>query len=156
ERVAQMFRYGTTTVESKSGYGLNVEQELKMLRVNQELKSTQPIDVVSTFLGAHAFPHDIPREHYLDLIIQAMIPRVATEQLAEFCDVYCDEGYFTADESRRILKAGLDAGLKPKIHADQYSYVGATEVAVELGVVSADHLNYTEPDRMKKLAEANV
>lgn len=156
ERLAQMLRYGTTTVESKSGYGLNLEQELKMVRVNQRLKSAQPIDILSTFLGAHEFPPELARERYIDLLIHEMIPRVAAEQLAEFCDVYCDEGVYTADEARRILEAGRAAGLKLKIHSEGYSYIGGADVAIELRVVSADHLNYTPRSAMKKMAEADI
>lgn len=156
ERLARMFRAGTTTVESKSGYGLNLEQELKLLRVNERLKTLQPIDIVSTFLGAHDFPREVSRERYVDLLVAEMIPRVAEEGLAEFCDVYCDKEYYTVDESRRILQAGRAVGLKPKIHADGYSDLGGAELAVELRAVSADHLNYTPRAVMRRLAEAGV
>jgi len=156
QRLRQMLAHGTTTVESKSGYGLTVEDELKLLEVNRHLKSVQPVDVVSTFLGAHDFPRAAPRERYVESIIHEMIPRVAEQKLAEFCDVFCDDGYYTVEQSRRILEAGLAAGLKPKIHADQYSAIGASEMAAELGMVSADHLNYTERSAMRKLAEAGV
>ena len=156
ERLARMFRHGTTTVESKSGYGLTVEDELKMLAVSCALRRAQPVDIVSTFLGAHAFPEDLSRERYLDLVVEEMIPRVAERRLAEFCDVFCDEGYFTADESRRVLDAGQQAGLKPKIHADQYSSIGGTRVAIEVGAVSADHLNYSDHKSMRALAAAGV
>jgi imidazolonepropionase len=156
KRVRRMFVCGTTTVESKSGYGLTLRAELKMLEVNRRLREHQPVDVISTFLGAHAFPDDMPRERYLDLIVQEMIPRVAAQGLAEFCDVFCDEGYFTAAESRRILAAGRDAGLKPKIHTDQYSFIEGSRIAAELGVTSADHLNFTGRAEMRRLAEAGV
>jgi imidazolonepropionase len=156
ERLARMFRHGTTTVESKSGYGLTVEMELEMLRVNRRLREIQPIDVVSTFLGAHDFPREVRRETYLDSVIHEMIPRAAAAGLAEFCDVYCDEGYYTTDESRRILEAGIAAGLKPKIHVDAYADVGGSAMAAALPVVSADHLNYTGRAAMRALATSGV
>jgi imidazolonepropionase len=156
ERLARMFRHGTTTVESKSGYGLTLGKEIEMLQVNQRLRAAQSVDVVSTFLGAHDFPRYVPRETYLESLIDEMTPRVAEEGLAEFCDVYCDEGYYTVEESRRILEAGLQVGLKVKIHVDAYANIGGAAMAAELGAVSADHLNYTDRASMQKLAEAGV
>jgi imidazolonepropionase len=156
ERLARMFRHGTTTVESKSGYALTPGKEIEMLQVNQRLQAAQPVDVVSTFLGAHDFPWDVPRETYLESVIDEMTPRVAEEALAEFCDVYCDEGYYTVEESRRILEASLQVGLKAKIHVDAYANIGGAAMAAELGAVSADHLNYTDRASMQKLAEAGV
>lgn len=156
DRVGRMFRCGTTTVESKSGYGLTVEKEMEQLRVNRELDALHPIDVISTFLGAHDFPRELPREAYIDLLVQDMIPRAADEGLAEFCDVYCDDGYYTLEETRRVLEAGLRHGLSPKIHVDAYADIGGAELAAELGVISADHLNYTSPGAMGKLAEAGA
>jgi imidazolonepropionase len=156
ERLDQMFRHGTTTVESKSGYGLSLAKEIEMLQVNQRLQAVQPVDLVSTFLGAHDFPQDVPRETYLESLIEEMMPRVAEEGLAEFCDVYCDEGYYTVEESRRILEAGLQRGLKAKIHVDAYANIGGAAMAAELGAVSADHLNYTDRASMQKLTEAGV
>ena len=155
-RLARMFRYGTTTMESKSGYALTAASELTMLRVNRRLGEIQPVDVVSTFLGAHDFPADQPRERYLDSLIHEMIPQAAEAGLAEFCDVYCDEGYYTVEETRRILEAGLDAGLKPKIHVDAYADIGGSALAAELPVVSADHLNFTGRAEMRAYAEAGV
>ncbi len=156
ERLQRMFRFGTTTVESKSGYGLSLRDELKMLQVNRRMKSLQPVDIVSTFLGAHAFPPEVSRERYAEIIINDMIPQVAAEGLAEFCDVFCDEEYYTVSQARRILEAGRAAGLKPKIHADQYSAIGASELAAEIGAVSADHLNFAGRDSLRKLAKAGV
>jgi imidazolonepropionase len=156
ERLQRMFRHGTTTVESKSGYGLSPQKEIEMLQVNQRLQAAGPVDVVSTFLGAHDFPRDVPRERYLASLIHEMTPQVAEEGLAEFCDVYCDEGYYTVEESRRILESGLQAGLKAKIHVDAYANIGGAAMAAELGVVSADHLNYTDRPSMQKLAERGV
>jgi len=156
QRLRQMLAHGTTTAESKSGYGLTVADELKLLGVNRRLQALQPVDVVSTFLGAHDFPREVAREQYIESIIHEMIPLVAEQKLAEFCDAFCDEGYYTAAEARRILEAGRAAGLRPKIHTDQYSAIGGSEMAMELGVVSADHLNYTERGLMRKLAAAGV
>ncbi len=156
ERLQRMFRFGTTTVESKSGYGLSLRDELKMLQVNRRMKSLQPVDIVSTFLGAHAFPPEVSRERYAEIIINDMIPQVAAEGLAEFCDIFCDEEYYTVSQARRILEAGCTAGLKPKIHADQYSAIGASELAAEIGAVSADHLNFAGRDSLRKLAKAGV
>lgn len=155
-RLQRMMAYGTTTAESKSGYGLSVADEFKMLSVNQRLQESQPVDLVSTFLGAHAFPPEISRQRYLDLIIKEMIPQVAEANLASFCDVYCDEGYFSVAESRQILEAGLAAGLAAKIHTDAYADIGGASMAAELGVVSADHLNYTNQKEMGQLQAAGV
>ncbi|MBX6341298.1 MAG: imidazolonepropionase, partial [Thermomicrobiaceae bacterium] len=155
-RLAAMLRAGTTTVESKSGYGLTTDAELRMLAANRRLAELQPVEVVSTFLGAHAVPPGVPRERYVGTVVEDMIPRVADEGLAEFCDVYCDEGYFTVDDTRRILEAGLARGLRPKLHLDQYSHTGAARLAAELGCVSVDHLNYTPPEEQRLLAAAGV
>ncbi|MCL7971951.1 MAG: imidazolonepropionase [marine benthic group bacterium] len=155
-RLDEMLVHGTTTVESKSGYGLEPEAELKLLRVNRLLDESHEVDVVSTFMGAHDFPPDVPRETYVDQVIDEMIPRVAEDGVAEFCDVFCDDGYYTVDQARRILQAGTDAGLAPKIHADQYSSLGGAELAAELGAVSADHLNFTDDGDLRRLAEAEV
>jgi imidazolonepropionase len=155
-RLAEMLTMGTTTAESKSGYGLSTDSELRMLRANRQLRQLQPVELASTFLGAHALPPDQPRERYVDAIIEEMIPRVAEQQLAEFCDAFCEEGYFTLDETRRVLEAGAAHGLRPKLHLDQYRYSGAALLAAELGCVSVDHLNFTPPEEVRKLAEAGV
>jgi imidazolonepropionase len=156
DRLAHMLAFGTTTVESKSGYGLNTATEIKMLEVNAMLAARQPIEIVSTFLGAHEFPDDKPRDAYIDEIVNAMIPEVARRGLAEFNDVYCDDGYYTVAESRRILQAGLDHGLKVKIHTDAYSHIGGSRLAAELRAVSADHMNYTDPAEYPLLRAAGV
>ena len=156
DRLFRMMRYGSTTVESKSGYGLSTVEEVKMLQVNRRLGSCAGVDVISTFLGAHDFPPGVPRERYIDELLHEMIPYVAEEGLAEFCDVYCDHGYYAVAETRRILEAGLERGLRAKIHVDAYADIGGALMAAELGVVSADHLNYTPRESMRKLAEANV
>jgi imidazolonepropionase len=155
-RLAEMIKHGTTTVESKSGYGLDTANELKMLQVNHDLQAQQPVDIISTFLGAHALPPDLGHDHYVDQVIYDMIPEVVTQNLAVFCDVYCDEGYFTLEDSRRILEAAREAGLQLKIHTDQYSWLGGAALAAELQVISADHLNFTPPRVMPSLAEAGV
>lgn len=162
DRLNRMTRYGTTTVESKSGYGINIENELKMLRVNQRLSSESPIDLVSTFLGAHDFPPEIDRnnsterELYIEQLTTEIIPEVAKKGLAEFCDIYCDDGYYTVEESRRILEAGIAYGLRAKIHTDAYSGIGGSSLAAELPAISADHLNFTSRKEMVQLAEQGV
>ncbi|MGQ0601461.1 MAG: imidazolonepropionase [Anaerolineales bacterium] len=155
-RLRRMLAHGITTVESKSGYGLTVADELKMLEVNRRLAQVVPCDIISTFLGAHDFPPAVSRERYIELIIHEMLPRVAEQRLAESCDVFCDEGYYTLDEMRRILEAGRAHGLKLKAHVDQYSALGGSDLCAKLGVVSADHLNFTERPTMRRLAEAGV
>jgi imidazolonepropionase len=155
-RMQNMLRCGTTTLESKSGYGLSVEKELNLLQVNQRLQGSQPVDIVSTFLGAHDFPPETPRAQYLESLIHEMIPQAAQAGSAEFCDVYCDDGYYTVEESRRILEAGLRHGLKPKIHVDAYSNIGGSAMSAELNVVSADHLNFTTAREIELLAKAGV
>jgi imidazolonepropionase len=155
-RLKSMLRCGTTTVESKSGYGLCLEKELEMLHVNRRLDQAQPVDIVSTFLGAHDFPTDVPRWRYIDMVIHEMIPQAAQEQLAVFCDVYCDDGYYSVAESRAILEMGQRFGLKPKMHVDAYANIGGCAVAADLCAVSADHLNYTTAAEIERLAEAGV
>jgi imidazolonepropionase len=155
ERVIEMRGQGTTTVESKSGYGLDSETELRILRASRLVGEAAGIDVVSTYLGAHAFPTGMEPERYIDEVID-LIPQVTEEGLAEFCDVYCDEGYFTLDQTRRILEAGAAAGLRPKLHLDAYSHTGAAALAAELGAVSVDHLNHTTYAEMVTLAAAGA
>jgi imidazolonepropionase len=156
ERLENMLAFGTTTVESKSGYGLNTATEIKMLEVNRLLGQSQPIEVVSTFLGAHEFPDDKDRESYISEILHEMIPEVARLDLAEFNDVYCDDGYYSVDESRKILERGREYGLGIKIHTDAYSHIGGSALAAELKAVSADHMNFTAPGEYSALREAGV
>ncbi len=155
-RLDEMLAHGTTTAESKSGYGLDVSSEIKLLQVNRRLHDSHAIDIVSTFMGAHDFPPDRPREAYVDQVIDEMIPRVAEEGLAGFCDVFCEEGYYSVEQSRRILEAGRAAGLAPKIHADQYSDLGGGDLAADLSAVSADHLNFTRAAGLERMAAAGV
>ncbi len=162
DRLNRMMGYGTTTIESKSGYGIRPADELKQLRVNKRLEKARPVDVVSTFLGAHDFPPEIDRKDpvarqiYIRELVEKVIPRVAEDGLAEFCDVYCDTGYYTAEESKVILRAGISHGLLPKIHTDAYANVGGSSLAALLPAVSADHLNYTSREEMDRMAEAGV
>lgn len=159
ERLDAMLSQGTTTAESKTGYGLSVEQELRLLSINARLNMAHPIDVVSTLMAAHDFPPgagESERATYVEEIIEVIIPAAAESGQAEFNDVFCDDGYFTTEQARRILGAGSTAGLKPKIHADQYSRLGAAGLAAELSVVSADHLNMTTDADLSALAEAGV
>lgn len=151
-----MLDYGITTIESKSGYGLTTESEIKILEVGRRLGRETPVDVLNTFLGAHGFPEGMSKSEYLDIIINEMIPQVGKLKLAEFCDAWCDEGYFTAEESKQILEAGLAYGMKPKLHADAYSYIGGSDLAVEMNMVSVDHLNYTPVEVIEKLAKSDV
>jgi imidazolonepropionase len=142
ERLSLMLRLGTTTVEVKSGYGLDTQSELKMLRVVRSLSGDVPQDLVPTFLGAHEFPpeHRTDRDRYVDILVEEMIPAVAEDRLAVFCDVFMEPGVFTAEQTRRVLEAGLVHGLVPKLHADELENSGAAELAVALGAASADHL----------------
>ena len=147
---------GTTTVEAKSGYGLTLEDELKILRVMRRLNETTPLEIVSTFLGAHAVPCEIRADEYLDLVINDMLPRVASQKLAEFCDVFCEAGYFNVEQSKRILDAAKKLGLKLRIHADQLSNSGAAKLAAESKAATADHLEKTDEEGIAALRSAGV
>src|SRR5262245_60937337 len=135
---------GTTTVEAKSGYGLSLEDELKILRVTGRLKGETPLEIVPTFLGAHAVPRETHVDEYVDLVINEMLPRVTSEKLAEFCDVFCERGYFGIEQSRRVLAAAKKLGLRLRIHADQLSNSGSAKLAAELKAAIADHLEKTD------------
>jgi imidazolonepropionase len=154
-RLAEMLAAGTTTVESKSGYGLSPAAELTVLRVNRELADRWPLQVVSTFLGAHAFPPDTEPAAYVDEVV-ALAGPVGEGALAEYCDVYCDAGYFDLGQTERILRAGLAAGLAPKLHLDAYSHTGAAALAADLTAASADHLNFTTDAELRALSAAGV
>jgi imidazolonepropionase len=149
-------RCGTTTAESKSGYGLTLEDELKILRVMRRLSKETPLEVVPTFLGAHAVPDKMNADEYVDLVINEMLPRVTSENLAEFCDVFCERGYFNAEQSRRILSAAKRLGLKLRIHADQLSSSGAAKLAGELKTTTADHLEKTDEQGISALKSGGV
>lgn len=158
QRLNRFLVQGVTTVEAKSGYGLTVEDECKQLRVARRLHEIHPIDIVSTFMGAHAIPSEFKHdpEAYVDVIIEQMLPKVAQEGLAEFCDVFCEAGVFTVAQSERILEAGKKMGLRPKIHADEIESMGGAELAAKVGAISADHLLQASDEGIRKLAEAGV
>jgi imidazolonepropionase len=157
-RLDEMLALGTTTCEVKSGYGLDLESEMKMLKAIQQLNLTHPIELVATFMGAHEVPIDMRgrRDEYIDLVVEEMIPAVAAAGLAEWCDVFCETNVFTPDESIRILDAGARAGLKPRIHADELGPSGGSQVAARVGARSADHLIFVPPDGIEAMARANV
>lgn len=159
KRYAEWFlRGGTTTIEAKSGYGLTQEDELKILRAIRQLDQETPLNYVPTFLGAHDIPDEYKsrRETYVNLVINEMLPRVAEEKLAEYCDVFCEEGVFTTDESWQILSAARCHGLGLRVHADQLSLSGGAKLAAELNAVTADHLEHTDPTGITALKTANV
>lgn len=149
-------RCGTTTIEAKSGYGLTVEDELKTLRVMRRLNEENRLEIVPTFLGAHAVPREMDANEYIDLVIDEMLPRIAKEKLAEFCDVFCEHGYFTIEQSRRILTAARKLGLWLRIHADQLSNSGAAQLAAELNTTTADHLEKTDEQGIVAMNSAGV
>jgi imidazolonepropionase len=157
-RLDEMLRCGTTTCEVKSGYGLTTESELKQLRVVRALATEHPIDVTATFLGAHELPVEYQgrRAEYVSLVIEDMIPRVAAMHLAEYCDVFCEDGAFTPEESTRILDAGRRAGLTPRIHADELAASGGSLVAAAVNARSADHLVFVNEHGADALARADV
>jgi imidazolonepropionase len=147
---------GTTTVESKSGYGLSVEDELKILRVMRRLNQETPLEIVPTFLGAHALPRKMRADEYADLVVNEMLPRVTSENLAEFCDAFCERDYFDIEQSRKILSAAKRLGLKLRIHADQLSNSGAAQLAGELKATTADHLEKTDEQGIAALKSGGV
>ena len=150
--------HGTTTIEAKSGYGLDWKSELKILEILYALHQEHPLDIHATFLGAHVVPSEFKRrpEAYVDLLTRRWIPTVATAGLAEFCDVFCDRGAFTVDQSRRILMAGRAGGLVPRIHAEQLAHTGAVRLAIELQAASADHLEKINASDIRALGLSNV
>ena len=154
----EMLCFGTTTCEAKSGYGLEKQEELKQLKVIKRLNKEHPLDVIPTFMGAHALPQEFKenREAYLKLLCEEMIPAVAKQKLAKFCDVFCETGVFTAEESRRILQAGLDNGLIPKIHADEIDAIGGSQLAGELGAISAEHLIVCPEEGIQSMAQGGT
>jgi imidazolonepropionase len=147
---------GTTTVEAKSGYGLTVEGELKLLRVMRQLKEEVRLEIVPTFLGAHAVPRELSPDEYLDVVITEMLPLVTVEKLAEFCDVFCERGYFNIDQSRKILSAAKKVGLSLRGHVDQLTNSGGAKLMAEMGATTADHLEQTDEEGIAALKKANV
>ena len=158
ERINFFLVHGTTTIEAKSGYGLTIEDELKSLRVIKRLNESSPLDIIPTFMGAHAFPPEFKNDHegYVRLICEEMIPVVAEENLAEFCDVFCENGYFTLDDSRKILETAKEYGLTPRLHADEFVDSGAAGLSAEVGAISADHLMAVSNEGIQKMAEGGV
>ena len=154
----EMLRFGVTTAEAKSGYGLDRETELRQLRVIRRLNEEQPIDLAATFLGAHAVPEEYKsdREGYIRFLCDEAIPAVAREKLAEFCDVFCETGVFSAEESRRILEAGKACGLIPKIHADEIDPIGGSQLTEAVGAISAEHLIVCPPAGIEAMARAGT
>jgi imidazolonepropionase len=158
KHLRQFAAHGTTTLEAKSGYGLDWKSELKILDVLQQLHQQQPLDIARTFLGAHVVPPEFRRrpDAYVDLLVKRWIPTVATAGLAEFCDVFCERGAFTLAQSRRILTAGRACGLVPRIHAEQLHRTGGARLAIELHAASADHLEKVDGGDIRALALSNV
>lgn len=158
ERVIEIMKMGTGAIEIKSGYGLNTEDELKMLRVNRWIRETAPICVRSTFLGAHAIPLEFKKNpsKYVDIVINEMIPQVASEELADYIDVFCDRGFFSVEDTERILMAGMKYGLRPKIHANELGFTGGVQVGVKYNALSVDHLEYIGAEEIKTLKETET
>jgi imidazolonepropionase len=158
ETLDVMLEHGTTTVEAKSGYGLTTKDELKILEATKRINQLHCVNVVSTFLGAHAVPPEFKDNPsgYVNLVVEDMILKVTERELAEFCDVFCERGVFNLEQSRRILVAGKNHGLKPKVHADEMSMLGGAELAADVGAVSAEHLLFSSIDGIRAMAEKGV
>jgi len=161
DALKQFAAYGTTTIEAKSGYGLDVTSELKILGLHKELATEQPLDIASTFLGAHVVPAEYRNapdgpEKYVELLVEELIPEVAKQKLAEFCDVFCDRGAFTLQQSKHILAAGKKRGLTPRLHAEQLTRTGATKLATELGAASCDHLEQVSKNDIRALGRSKT
>ena len=157
QRIHQLMKYGTGAIEIKSGYGLSVEAEIKMLRVIKRLKENAPIAVKATFLGAHAFPREFKADHrgYIELIKNEMLPKIAEEGLADYIDVFCERNYFSVDEMEEILLEGKKYGLVPKVHVNQFSALGGVAKAVELGALSVDHLEEITDEDIEALKNSD-
>ncbi|MBQ5827824.1 MAG: imidazolonepropionase, partial [Bacteroidales bacterium] len=157
-RAREIISQGTGAVEIKSGYGLTPQDELKMLRVVARLKETTPLTVKATFLGAHAFPAKYAQDHngYVEEIITEMIPMVAAEGLAEYIDAFCEDGFFSVEDTDRIFNAGIKYGLRPKVHANQMGFSGGVQVGVKYGARSVDHLESTGPEEFKALKDSDT
>lgn len=149
-----MFSYGTTTCEAKSGYGLETDTEIKILKIQKKLNEIHKMDIVSTFLGAHAIPQNNSVDEYVDIVINEMLPK--TKGLAKFCDVFCEKGVFTIEQSKRILEAGKNQDLIPKIHADEIVDTGGASLAANVGAISADHLLMSSNKGLKEMASKGV
>lgn len=158
QRLKEVIAFGTGAIEIKSGYGLTLRDELKMLRVIARLKQVSPIPVKATFLGAHAFPMEYKSDHegYIKLIVEEMLPNIASEKLADYCDVFCDKGFFSPDETDRVLNAAAQYGLKAKIHANELGYTGGVQVGVKNKALSVDHLEYTGDEEIACLLSSHT
>ena len=158
KRMKRFIKLGTTTVESKSGYGLDTESELKSLRVLDKLNQYLPIDIVPTFLGAHAFPPEYSDNHngYVELLCNEMIPEVGKQGIAKYCDVFCENGYFTVNQSKQILETAKNYGMIPRLHADEFKDSGAAKLAGEIGAISADHLMAVSDSGIQFLSSEGV
>ncbi len=156
-RIQKMIACGTGAIEIKSGYGLSVAAELKMLRVIKKLKATNKIEIKATFLGAHAFPLEYKENHrgYIDLIINELLPLIAKEELAEYIDVFCEKNYFSVDQMAEIISAGKEYGLIPKVHVNQFTILGGVKKAVEMGALSVDHLEEIDQEDILALQNSN-
>lgn len=152
-RLEEIVRLGTGAVEIKSGYGLTVDGELKMLRVIQRLAQNYPITIKATFLGAHAFPLEFKENHqgYIDLIVNEMLPEIAKNKLADYIDTFCETGYFTVEETEQIIEAGIKFGLKPKIHVNQFNSIGGIQAGIKYNALSVDHLEVMKPEDIEAL-----
>ena len=157
KRLEEVSMQGTGAIEIKSGYGLSLEGELKMLRVIKRLKEKSPLKIKSTFLGAHAFPQEYKEKHedYIQLLINEMLPVIAKEKLADYIDVFCEKGFFSAEEMETICKAGKQYGLKPKLHVNQLNSIGGIETGISLNAVSLDHLETLTPEEIEMLGQFN-
>jgi len=157
-RARWLLEHGTTTVEAKSGYGLTIDDELKILRVIARLNADTPLELIPTFLGAHEIPDEYrdAREVYIRLVIDEMLPRVASEALARYCDVFCESQVFTVDESRQVLERARELGLGVRLHAEQLSLSGGASLAAELGAATADHLEWVDAEGITALRQAGV
>ena len=156
QNIEPFILYGTTTLEAKSGYGLTLKDELKSLRVIKKVNESLGIDIVPTFLGAHAIPEEYKSDDYVNVVCDEMIPAVAEENLAIFCDVFCEYGYFDIKQSKKILKTAQSYGLIPRLHADEFKYFGASKLAVDIGAASADHLMAIDEEGIDALSSSNV
>ncbi len=158
QRLQEVIKLGTGAIEIKSGYGLTVEGELKMLRVIKRLKASSPIPIKATFLGAHTYPVEFKEDHkgYIDLILNEMLPVIAKDRLADYIDVFCEDGFFSAEETETICTAGMRYGLKPKIHANQLNLSGGVQAGVKLNAVSVDHLETMDHDAIHTLADSGT
>jgi imidazolonepropionase len=157
-RLDRMLSLGTTTIEAKSGYGLDTESEIKSLKVIKQLNEEHVIDLVPTFLGAHAIPPEFAddSEGYVDLVVDEMLPKVGEEKLAQYCDVFCEKNVFSVEQSRKILGKGKELGMQPKIHADEIVPLGGAELAAEVKAISASHLMQSSDEGIRMMAESGV